>query len=78
VLEPLQPSVDDRARFASVSLQRGYALKAIADHLPADDPRVSVLNRLSAAHGALGLKLMRGDLLGTHWLPAYALLYLEN
>jgi hypothetical protein len=78
VIEPLQPSDNERARFASVSLQRGRALKTIADHLPPSDPRANVLRRLSALHGALGLNLMRREVHGTDWLPAFALLYLEN
>jgi hypothetical protein len=58
-------------------LQRAYALERIASALPAADPRLPVLHRLSAIHADRGFQLMRDDTAGTHWLPAYALLYIK-
>ena len=66
----------ERARFAALALQRAYAFERIAKALPATDPRVNVLHRLSAIHADRGFQLLRAETAGTYWLPAYALLYL--
>jgi hypothetical protein len=67
---------NERARFSSLALQRAYALEQIARALPATDARVAVLRRLSAIQADRGLQLLRDETTGTHWLPAFALLYL--
>src|SRR5262245_12879326 len=67
---------NERARFASLALQRAYSIEQIARALPVADARVAVLRRLSAIHADRGFQLLRNETTGTHWLPAYALLYL--
>jgi hypothetical protein len=69
---------NDRSRFAALALQRALAMEQIARALPPADARVSVLRRLSAMHAERGLQLLRDETTGTHWLPAYALLYLTT
>ena len=69
---------NERARFSSLALQRAYALEHIAHALPATDARVAVLRRLSAIQAERGLQLLRAETTGTHWLPAFALLYLTT
>ena len=66
----------ERARLSALSFQRAQALERIAHALPGTDPRVAVLHRLSAIHGARGFELMRDDVSAMSWLPAYALLYI--
>jgi hypothetical protein len=68
----------ERVRLSALAFQRAYALERIARVLPATDARVIVLRRLSAIHAERGFQLMRDDTMGTHWLPAYALLYLTS
>jgi hypothetical protein len=70
-------SADDSARFSGLSFQRAQAMERIAHALPASDPRVPALHRLSAIHAARGFALMRGNVEGISWLPAYALLYID-
>jgi len=67
---------NERARFSGLAFQRAYALEQIARALPATDARVTVLRRLSAIHAERGLQLLRAETMGTHYLPAFALLYL--
>jgi hypothetical protein len=67
----------ERARLSALSFQRAQALERIAHALPGTDPRVAVLHRLSAIHGARGFELMNNDVSAMSWLPAYALLYVE-
>jgi hypothetical protein len=69
-------SGNERARLAALAFQRAYALERIVRGLNTTDARVVVLRRLSAIHAARGFELMRDDVSGTHWLPAYALLYI--
>jgi hypothetical protein len=52
-------------------------MERIALALPAGDRRVAALHRLSAIHARRGFELMRGEVSGISWLPAYALLYIE-
>jgi hypothetical protein len=72
-----EPAAADRARFAAVSLQRAKAMKTIAAKLPTADRRGELFRRLSAMHASRGLRIMRTDQRADHWLPAYALLFLE-
>lgn len=67
----------DSARLSGLSFQRAQAMERIAAALPAGDPWVNVLHRLSAIHARRGFDLMRGEVSGISWLPAYALLYIE-
>jgi hypothetical protein len=67
----------DSARLSGLSFQRAQAMERIAGALPAGDPWVTVLHRLSAIHSRRGFELMRGEVSGISWLPAYALLYIE-
>jgi hypothetical protein len=68
----------ERTRFVALALQRAYALEQIARALPPMDARVTVLRRLAAIHGERGLQLLSVETAGTHWLPAFALLYLTT
>jgi len=72
------PDGGDGARAAALSFQRGMALKTIANALRSGDPRVAVLRQWATLQGRRGFELMRQDGAASHWLPAYALLYLEN
>jgi DUF2891 family protein len=67
---------NERTRLSALAFQRAYGLERIARGLPSSDARVAALRRLSAIHAARGFELMRDDITGTHWLPAYALLYI--
>jgi hypothetical protein len=67
----------DRARLSGLSFQRAQAMERIAHALPAADQRVAALHRLSSIHAERGLQLMREDVSGVSWLPAYALLYID-
>jgi len=67
----------DSARLSGLSFQRAQAMERIAAALPSSDPWVNALHRISAIHGKRGFDLMRGDVSGISWLPAYALLYIE-
>ena len=67
----------DSARLSGLSFQRAQAMERIAGALPDGDPWGSVLRHLSAIHAARGFELMRGEVSGISWLPAYALLYIE-
>ena len=67
----------DSARMSGLSFQRAQAMERIALALPAGDRRVEALHRLSAIHARRGFELMRGEVAGISWLPAYALLYVE-
>jgi hypothetical protein len=67
----------DRVRLSGLSFQRAQAMERIAHALPVTDARVEVLHRLSAIHAQRGFELMRGDVTGVSWLPAYALLYID-
>jgi hypothetical protein len=58
-------------------LQRAEALERIARALPAADARVPVLRRLSAMHATRAFELARNDASGTHWIPAFAVLYYQ-
>jgi hypothetical protein len=69
---------NERARFAALALQRALAMEQIARALPTADARVPVLRRLSAIHAERGMQLLRDETTATHWLPAYALLYLTT
>ncbi|MGH7467951.1 MAG: DUF2891 family protein, partial [Longimicrobiales bacterium] len=68
-------TANERARRAALAFQRAYAMERIARALPSAHARVVAWRRLSALHAERGLELMRDDLAGTHWVPAYALLY---
>ncbi|HSL69663.1 MAG TPA: DUF2891 family protein [Longimicrobiales bacterium] len=68
-------TASERARFAALAFQRAYALERIARALPPADLRLSALHRLSAIHADRGFQLLRDETTGTHWLPAFALLY---
>ena len=50
-------------------------MERIARALPSADPRVPVLRRLSALHAVRAFELARDDASGTHWVPAFAVLY---
>ncbi len=70
-------AASDSARLSGLSFQRAQAMERIALALPAGDGRVAALHRLSAIHARRGFELMRGEVSGISWLPAYALLYIE-
>ena len=65
----------DRARLSGLSFARAFAMERIARALRATDPQLRVWNRLSALHAERGFELLEADGAGTHWVPAYALLY---
>ncbi|MEP6493524.1 MAG: DUF2891 family protein [bacterium] len=65
----------ERARLAALSFSRAQSMERIARGLPATDPRVVVLRRLSALQADRGFELMRDDAAGISWVPAQALLY---
>jgi hypothetical protein len=62
---------------SGLSFQRAQAMERIALALPAGDARTNALHRLSAIHARRGFELMRGEVSGISWLPAYALMYIE-
>ena len=66
---------NERARLAGLSFARAQMMERIARALPANDPRVAALHRLSAMHADRGFALLRDDSAGISWLPAQALLY---
>ncbi|OLF77649.1 hypothetical protein AWH62_02960 [Maricaulis sp. W15] len=56
-----------------VNLSRAWNLEAIADSLPADDPRRDSLMAASARHAASGIASVTGDdYAGGHWLASFA------
>jgi hypothetical protein len=65
----------ERARLAGLSFSRAQMMERIAHALPASDPRVTALHRLSAIHADRGFTLLKDDSAGMSWLPAQALLY---
>jgi len=67
----------DSVRLSGLSFQRAQAMERIAHALPASDVRAVVLHRLSAIQAERGFELMRDDVSGLSWLPAYALLYID-
>lgn len=66
---------NEHARIAGLSFARAQAMERIAHALPANDPRVAALHRLSAIQADRGFTLLRDDTAGMSWLPAQALLY---
>lgn len=66
---------NERARLSGLSFSRAQMMERIARALPANDPRVGALRRLSSIHADRGLVLLRDDNAGMSWLPAQALLY---
>lgn len=66
-----------RSHFSGLSFERAQSMERVAHALPATDPRVAALRRLSAIQAQRGFDLMRGNVDGISWLPAYALLYVE-
>ena len=52
-------------------------MERIAHALPPADVRTVALHRLSAIQAERGFELMRNDVSGLSWLPAYALLYID-
>ena len=67
----------DSARLSGLSFQRAQAMERIAHALPPADVRTVALHRLSAIQAERGFELMRNDVSGLSWLPAYALLYID-
>ena len=67
----------DRTRWSGLSFQRAQAMERIAHALPTTDARIAALHRLSAIQATRGFELMRDDVPGVSWLPAYALLYID-
>ncbi len=77
--EPVSDTVtgSERARLNGLSLQRAYAMERIGRALPHADPRVEPWKRLSAIQAARGFELLRGEVTGVAWVPAWALRYLD-
>ena len=71
-------TVSDRAdpqivHLDGLNLSRAWCFRGIADALPPDDDRATVLRDTAALHLASGLAgLESGDYLGQHWLATFA------
>lgn len=75
VLRPEQ--LAGKSHLIGLAFQRGAMMGRIADALPADDVRASVLRRLAAIHGVKGMQAMyRAGYFGSHWLGTYAVYYM--
>lgn len=65
------------AHLHGLNLHRAYAFGLLARSLPADDPRVPVLESAAERHSAAALPAVTGDdWMVEHWLAAYAVLLL--
>lgn len=62
------------AHFEGLNLSRSWMLSAIAEALPANDPRARALRDSAHEHRHLGLQALTSDEYAvTHWLPTFAL-----
>lgn len=75
VLRPEQ--LAGKSHLIGLAFQRGAMMGRIADALPPDDVRASILRRLAAIHGVKGMQAMyRAGYYGSHWLGTYAVYYM--
>jgi hypothetical protein len=62
-----------------LSLSRAWCFDAIADALPAGDPRVNRCRAAASEHLAAGMEgVASGDYMGAHWLASFAALALTG
>lgn len=68
-----------KSHLIGLAWQRAEAMQAIANSLPATDPRAPVLGRLAAINAANGMEsLTQAGYLGSHWLSTFAVMYLQT
>ena len=66
-----------KSHLIGLAFQRGAMMTRIADLLPGNDVRASILRRLAAIHGVRGMEtIFNADYLGSHWLGTYAVYYM--
>ncbi len=71
--------VGAKSHLIGLAFSRAEDLLAIANALPADDPRVPVLRRLSAINAKAGFDhIGAAGYEGSHWFATYALLYSQR
>jgi hypothetical protein len=67
-----------KSHLIGLAFQRAFAMTAIADALPQNDPRVGALRALSARESNSGFAVLsEAGYMGSHWLGTYAVLYLR-
>jgi hypothetical protein len=65
------------AHLRGLNLSRAWCWLRLADHLPADDPRVPLMREAAEKHAEPELDhVSGGDYMVEHWLACYAVLYL--
>jgi hypothetical protein len=68
--------VGAKSHLIGLAFSRAETMLAIANALPADDPRIPVLQRLSAINAQAGFEhIGAAGYEGAHWFATYALLY---
>ncbi|MFE1598503.1 DUF2891 domain-containing protein [Methylobacterium sp. ID0610] len=65
------------AHLDGLNLSRAWCFRALAETLPADDPRRAAMQDAAAAHLDASLPHLADDYMGEHWLSSFALLALE-
>jgi hypothetical protein len=71
--------VGAKSHLIGLAFSRAEDLLAIANALPAGDPRVPVLRRLSAINAKAGFDhIGAAGYEGSHWFATYALLYSQR
>jgi hypothetical protein len=82
---PLSPAVvtdptDPRlVHLDGLNLTRAWTLRAVAQALPASDPRRKILEKAADAHAEAGLaRVSSGNYEGEHWLASFAVYLLTN
>jgi hypothetical protein len=65
------------AHLDGLNLSRAWCWRSLAQALPADDARRSLMLQAAAVHLEAGLPHVAGDYMGEHWLASFALLALE-
>jgi Protein of unknown function (DUF2891) len=80
LLEPVavsDPTDGHIAHLHGLNLSRAWCMLRIADVLPENDARVSILHAAAERHAEASLPFVTGvDYMLDHWLPAYAVLLL--
>lgn len=80
----MQPAlVSDRsdgkiAHLDGLNISRAWCLSALANSLPASDPRCCVMQEAANIHLDAGLAHVAGDYMGEHWLASFAVLALNG
>jgi hypothetical protein len=66
------------AHLDGLNLSRAWCFRALADALPADDPRRGRMHAAASHHLEAGMPHLAGDYMGEHWLASFALLALDT